>query len=295
MKIVLSGGTGFLGGRLAEHLKGLKHQVTLLRRSDFQASEEHIMQLISSADVVVNLAGSPVIRRWTEAGRKEILSSRLHTTGMLVRAITGLQPAERPATFISASAIGIYDTMNIHDESSANYDDNFLSEVCLKWEEAVQPLSDLKLRVCILRIGMVLGRDGGILQKLIPLFKAGLGGKIGSGKQGFSFIHFMDFCRAVEFLAVNSRCSGIFNMTAPNYVTNAVFTKSLASACHRPAFFTVPVAGLKLIYGEAAVALLNGPLVYPRHLLDCGFDFLFPGIDQAVRAVVNEKKAAVKR
>jgi uncharacterized protein (TIGR01777 family) len=188
---------------------------------------------------------------------------------------------------VSASAIGIYDSLHRHDEHSTAFDSNFLSEVCRQWESAIQPLIDLRVRTCIIRIGMVLGNDGGILQKLTPLFKVGLGGRIGSGKQGFSFIHIRDLCRSVEFLTGNSACSGICNLTAPGYVTNAEFTKSLASACHRPALFTVPGLALKLLYGEAAVALLKGQFVYPGHLLEHGFVFLYPDIDSAIRSLVN--------
>jgi uncharacterized protein (TIGR01777 family) len=127
-----------------------------------------------------------------------------------------------------------------------------------------------------------------MLKQLLPLFKAGVGGKIGSGQQAFSFIHYHDFCRVVEFLMKHEHCEGIFNLTAPEFSTNAMFTKTLAKALHRPAFLTVPPLVLKLIYGKAAVALLKGQSVYPQHLLDCGFTFKYPDVASAIQAVLSK-------
>ena len=146
----------------------------------------------------------------------------------------------------------------------------------------MKPLEEVELRKCIIRIGIVLGKDGGMLKKLLPLFNAGLGGKIGSGKQGFSFIHYHDFCRAVEFLIADEECRGIFNLTSPELSNNAAFTKVLAKACHRPAFFTVPEFAIKLVFGKAAVTLLKGQFVYPQHLLDYGFKFEYPDVASAI-------------
>ncbi|HWS01239.1 MAG TPA: TIGR01777 family oxidoreductase [Prolixibacteraceae bacterium] len=290
MKIVITGGTGFLGRHLSSYLVALGHEIVLIQRSDLMKGADQISKLVKSSDVLINLAGSPVIKRWTTENRKEMLDSRLNTTNMLVGALTRLSPGDRPSIFLSASAIGIYDSINVHNESSVSYDNNFLADVCRAWEGCLEPLGNLNTRVCIMRIGIVLGRDGGMLKKLIPLFKAGLGGKIGSGKQAFSFIHYLDFCKAVHFLITNEACKGIFNLTAPEFSNNETLTRILAAACHRPAFFTVPEAFLKIIYGEAAVSMISGQSVYPQHLLDCGFKFLFPDLNSAVSDIVSQGK-----
>ncbi len=289
MRITITGGTGFLGRHLTTHLSSLGHEIVLIRRPDLSEGPDRISKLIKSADVVINLAGSPVIKRWSDKNKREILSSRIDTTDLLVEAVLSLSSAERPSVIISASAIGIYDSIHIHKEDSRFFDTNFLADVVRQWENCLKPLENSTIRVCVMRIGMVIGENGGIMQKLYPLFNAGLGGRIGSGKQGFSFIHYTDICRAVSFLIENNQCSGVFNLTASKYTTNKFFTKTLAKQCHRPAFFIVPETALRLVYGEAAVALLSGQFVYPQHLLDCGFEFRYPDIDSAVKAVLERK------
>jgi uncharacterized protein (TIGR01777 family) len=291
MKIVITGGTGFLGRHLSNYFRALGHEIKLIQRSDIKDGANRISKLIKSTDVLINLAGSPVIKRWTTANREEIMSSRLKTTNILVETLKGMKESERPSIFLSASAIGIYDSKKVHTELSVNFDDNFLSTVCKRWEQCLQPLRELNIRLCVMRIGIVLGNDGGMLKRLIPIFKAGLGGKIGTGSQGFSFIHYHDFCRVVGFLADNSKCHGIFNLTAPEFSTNVIFTRILARECHRPAFFTIPETGLKLIYGKAAVAMLKGQSVYPQHLLDCGFRFQYPNVESAIHSLLSRQIA----
>ncbi|MEI6275810.1 MAG: TIGR01777 family oxidoreductase [Prolixibacteraceae bacterium] len=286
MKIVITGGTGFIGRHLSAYLNSPEDELVLIQRSDLKQGTDRISKIIKSSDVLINLAGSPVIKRWTAANKKNILESRLETTNLLVRSMQVLPASERPKVFISASAIGIYDSFKIHSEASADFDHHFLSSVCQQWEKCLQPLSAMDTRVCIVRIGIVLGREGGMLKQLLPIFKVGLGGKIGSGTQGFSFIHYHDLCRAIEYLIENSACEGIFNLTAPKFSSNAIFTKVLAKACHRPAIFTVPEFALKLVYGQAAVSLIQGQSVYPQHLLDCGFKFQYPDTTSAIEAIL---------
>jgi len=287
MKIVLTGGTGFLGRHLVSYLSALRHEIILIQRSDIREGIYRISKLIKSSDVLINLAGSPVIKRWTASNKSEMISSRLTTTKMLVDLIADMSPEERPSVFLSASAIGIYDSINFHSESSENYDDNFLADVCKKWENALVPLKQTNTRLCVLRIGIVLGKDGGMLKQLIPLFKLGLGGKIGSGLQHFSFIHYQDFCTVVNYLIENENCKGVFNLTAPEISTNKEFTRILSEEIHRPAFFTVPEIALKLFYGNAAVTMIRGQKVYPEHLLHCGFQFRYPDLTSAIRSIVK--------
>jgi uncharacterized protein (TIGR01777 family) len=286
MKLVITGGTGFLGRHLTSYLGNLGHEIVFIQRSDLKQGADRISKLIKSSEVIINLAGSPVIKRWTSSNKHEMLESRINTTNILVDAVTGLNPQDRPKTFLSASAIGIYNSSEMHFESSTGFDTNFLANVCQAWEACLDPLKQANVRVCILRIGIVLGKDGGMLKKLVPLFRMALGGKVGSGKQSFSFVHYHDFCRIVSFLIDNPQCEGVFNLTAPEISNNEKFTAILAKACNRLALFSVPGFALKLFYGEAAVTLVNGQAVYPQHLLDCGFKFQFPDLKSAIEDIL---------
>lgn len=287
MRIAVTGGTGFLGRHLLAYLGSLGYETTIIQRPDLKGGSDRVSKLIKSSDVIINLAGSPVIKRWSDANKATILSSRLDTTRILVDSILGLNPAERPSLVVSASAIGIYDSIHTHNESSDMFDHNFLADVCRKWEACLDPLRQTETRCCIVRIGIVLGREGGMLKQLLPIFKAGLGGKIGSGKQPFSFIHYHDFCRAITHLLAQPECTGIFNMTAPVISSNAEFTRILSNLLRRPAFFTVPAFALELMYGKAAVALVEGQAVYPKHLLECGFRFLYPDLNSALENILE--------
>ncbi|MEI7828331.1 MAG: TIGR01777 family oxidoreductase [Prolixibacteraceae bacterium] len=289
MKLVITGGTGFIGRHLTSHLGDLGHEIMLIQRSDLKQGADRISKLIKSSDVIINLAGSPVIKRWTSSNKNEMLDSRINTTNILVDAMTFLDPQDRPKIFLSASAIGIYNSNEMHSESSTGFDTNFLATVCQKWEACLEPLKKLNTRICLLRIGIVLGKNGGMLNKILPLFRKALGGKIASGKQSFSFIHYHDFCCAISFLIDNSQCNGVFNLTAPEISNNEKFTAILAQACHMPALFSVPEIALKLVYGEAAVTLIKGQAVYPQHLVDCGFKFQFPDLKSAIADILAIK------
>ncbi len=159
MKIVITGGTGFLGRQLSAYLSAQGHDLVLIQRSDWRDGIDRISKLINSSDVLINLAGSPVIKRWTSANKREILASRLDTTRLLVGLITKLAENQRPKVFLSASAIGVYDSNHIHNEQSVDFETNFLSEVCKQWEECLKPLNNLDIRVCVARIGIVLGKE----------------------------------------------------------------------------------------------------------------------------------------
>ncbi len=286
MKIVITGGTGFLGRHLSSHLKALGHEIVLIQRSDLREGANRISKLIKSSEVIINLAGSPVIKRWNRSNRREMQESRLNTTSRMVESSLGLLEADRPSLFISASAIGIYDSKSVHTETSDDFENNFLAELCKQWVEGLNPIRQSGLRLCVVRIGIVLGKEGGMLKKVLPLFRFGLGGRIGSGQQGLSFIHRLDFCRAIQHLIENAACEGIFNLTAPECSSNAEFTKVLAQICHRPALFTVPKLALQVLYGQAAVALTDGQCVLPKHLLHTGFCFKFPNLKMALQDLV---------
>ncbi|MCE1197779.1 MAG: TIGR01777 family oxidoreductase [Marinilabiliales bacterium] len=287
MKIILSGGTGFLGRKLNSHLTSLGHQIVVIRRSDWEAGTDRISKLINSCEVVINLAGSPVIKRWSTQNKREMRERRIKPIETLVECLLKLPLQARPKCFISASAIGIYNHVGRHTEYSTDYDRTFLSELCQEWEKALDPLLESDIRVCIARIGIVLGKGGGMMDKVLPLFRFGLGGVMASGDQPFSFIHVEDFCRAIAHLSERTDCHGIFNMVSPHPVDNRYFTKVLANVCKRPAWLPVPALALKLIYGQAAVSMIEGQSVLPERLMATGFLFRYPDLESALGEIVN--------
>ncbi len=282
MKIAISGSTGFIGKQLTDHLLRSGHELLMITRHDFADPDNKLTKIVNSADVIINLAGSSVLCRWNKKNRGQISSSRLETTRLLVSKLGKCRSLKSRKIFINASAIGIYQDSGIHDETSNALSTDFLAELCKRWEQELEPLGDLDCRTSIIRIGIVLGTSGGSLAKMVPIFKAGLGGKIGSGKQPFSFIHITDFCRAIEHLINNPQSSGVYNIVAPEFTTNDRFTKALAKSLHRPAIFTVPEFGLKLIYGKAAQLLTQGVAAKPQRLLNEDFKFLFPEISTTI-------------
>ncbi len=285
MKIAISGSTGFIGKQLSEYLLQSGNELIAISRNDFVNGSNQLAKIVNSADVIINLAGSSVLCRWNKRNKEIILSSRIQTTRTLVDAIQKNGSENRPKLFINASAIGIYQNSGVHDEFSSAFDSGFLASVCKAWENETTRLND-EIRVCRVRIGIVLGASGGSLGKMLPLFKAGLGGKIGSGKQSFSFIHILDFCRAVEYLIHKNSSSGVYNMVSPEPITNVLFTKALSECLHCPAIFTVPEFALKLVYGDAAELLTKGACVKPARLLEAGFQFKFPDIKSALADII---------
>jgi len=282
MIIAISGSTGFIGKQLSDYLLQSGNELIVISRGDFAGGSNQLAKVINSADVIINLAGTPVLQRWSEINKQLILSSRVDTTRLLVDAIRDNLPEHCPKVFISASAIGIYSNSGNHDEISNTIGTDFLATVCKAWESETKSLNEVNLRLCTVRIGIVLGVSGGSLGKMLPIFKAGLGGRIGSGKQHFSFIHITDFCRAIEHLIINNKSAGVYNMVSPEPTTNSLFTNILSGYLHRPAFFTVPEFALKLIYGEASEILTKGACVKPKRLLEEGFLFRFPDISSAL-------------
>jgi uncharacterized protein len=237
-------------------------------------------------DAVIHLAGVGVgDHRWTDEYKTRILQSRLASTALLATALASLDPL--PSVFLSGSAVGYYgDTGDREvDETSAAGTD-FLAGVCTQWEAATAPAADAGIRTVRLRTGIVLSTKGGSLGKVLPLFRAGLGGKLGSGKQYLSWIARPDHIAATQFL-LESDISGPANLTAPHPVTNRDYTKALAAAVHRPALFPAPAPALRLAIGSFAESIVTGQRVIPKRLLDAGFEFAYPEIGQALRALLD--------
>ncbi|MCX6229688.1 MAG: TIGR01777 family oxidoreductase [Bacteroidia bacterium] len=287
MKIAIAGSTGFIGKQLVRYLKHNGHEVFAISRRDFEGSDNQLSKLINSAEVIINLAGSSVLCRWTKSNKEEIYSSRIFTTRKIVSALQQCETGKQPKLLVNASAVGIYDTVQIHDESSGAFDSSFLTSVCEAWEQVTQQLDHSKFRVCTIRIGIVLGTTGGTLKKLLPIFRLGLGGKIGSGNQPFPFIHVDDFCRGIDHLIFNQASSGVYNFVAPSLIPNKEFTKVLASGLNRPSFCTVPTFMLQLLYGEASRIITAGQRVTPSRLLAESFEFKFGDIETAIADLIR--------
>jgi uncharacterized protein len=300
MKILAFGATGFVGGHLVPHLLGRGHEVTVAARSGkarVAAGAEVVkadptvpgpwQDLVAGHDAVVNLAGSPVMTRWTQAGKDDILRSRTMSTRHIVDALS----ATTGKTLLCANAIGYYgdagDTVCTEDTPRGN---GFLADVTRAWQEEALHAQRFGHRVVIPRVSVVLGR-GGALARMITPFSLGLGGRIGHGRQWFSWIHIEDLVRAMSFLLETPAASGPFNACAPEPVTNARFTAALAGALGRPAFLPVPAFALRLAMGEAASMLLSGQRCHPAALQRLGFEFSFPDMDAALAHIIPAFKA----
>jgi uncharacterized protein (TIGR01777 family) len=298
MKVIIIGGTGFIGTAVVHELNSGGHQTIIVTRSAESArqkgtasaeilewdakSPEVLTPALESCDGVVNLAGQSVAVRWTPAVKETLVRSRVDTTRAVVEAIRKAQ--KKPAVYLQASAIGFYGyrTTEELDESGAPGND-FLADLCRQWESASAELKLLGLRRVIVRIGVVLSPKGGALSRMLLPFKLGLGGPIGSGRQPFSWISLEDAAGAIRFLLENDKAEGVFNLTAPTPVTNAEFARALGRALKRPAFLPTPAFILKILFGEMAeVMLLHGQRVIPKRLIELGYAFRHPDLDRAL-------------
>ncbi len=297
MKILITGSSGLIGTALTTHLGCEGHETVRLVRRPAGPGEVTWNPPAGTIDdaglegieAVVHLAGAGIgDKRWSDSYRREILESRTITTDLLARTLAGLKAP--PKVLLSGSAIGWYGDRGdeLLDESSAG-STGFLAEVCQAWEAATQPAETAGIRVAHLRTGIVLSPAGGALRKLLPLFRLGLGGRFGSGRQWQSWISIDDHVRAIEHL-LTPDIAGAVNLTAPGAVTNRDFTKVLAQVLHRPAVMTVPSFAPKLLLGgDLADALLfTGQRVQPTRLLSSGFEFRHPTLDGALRSLLKK-------
>jgi uncharacterized protein (TIGR01777 family) len=297
MKIVVSGASGLIGTPLVARLRKDGHEVVRLVRRTPSTGEAlwdpraGVLDpsIFDGVDAVIHLSGAGIgDKRWTEAYKREVLDSRTSSTALIARTIAGL--ARKPRVFLSGSAIGIYGARD--DESlteSSTHGTGFLADVCEQWEAAASPAREAGVRTVFLRTGIVLSPAGGALKKLLAVFKLGIGGRFGNGKQWQSWISLDDEINAIEFL-LRTDVSGPVNLTAPHPVTNAEFTAVLARVLKRPAILPIPSFGPKLLLGsELADALLfTGQRVLPDALHKSGFVFTHPTLESALRALLNK-------
>ncbi|HCE56693.1 MAG TPA: TIGR01777 family protein [Prolixibacteraceae bacterium] len=288
MKIKITGQSGYLGNIITKELSAHGHSITAISRNLLYGDVDLLKNELSGADVIIHLAGSPILTRWNTKNRRIITESRVVTTQNLVKAIKKLNSDDRPKKFIQASAIGIYKAFENHDENSQNFDTGFVGNVVKQWENASEDLP-AEIKRTVLRIGLVIGKKAKTITNLLLPFQLGLGAKIGNGKQPFPFIHDADVAGAFLWAAENDSAYSIFNLVAPQQISNNDFTKALAKALHRPALFIIPEFVLKMILGEAAMLLTDIPGVIPKNLISAGFKFRYQEIESALKDIVNVK------
>lgn len=289
MRILITGGTGFIGRELCKQLHHNGHAVTVLTRNKAKSSPSMAaMRLIESLeqagsiDAVINLAGENLADgAWSVARKQRLRDSRLGTTQKLLAWIAQLPVP--PRVLISGSAIGYYGPRGDErlDESAASGSD-FAAQLCRNWEAIAFQAEAFGVRVCAVRTGVVLGNNGGALKKMLLPFLLGLGGPMGDGRQWMSWVHRVDLVRLLQWLVETDSCRGVYNGTAPEPVTNREFAKSLAASLKRPALLTTPAFALKLLFGEMAGLLLTGQRVLPKRALAEGFVFRHPTLVSAL-------------
>lgn len=300
MKVFMTGGTGFVGTYLSQMLVKQGHTVCVLTQA-LTGGELKIPGLsylvgdpnargkwqdtVKDYEIIINLAGASIFSRWTNERKKILLESRINTTRHLVEAL----PADASRiTFFSTSAVGYYgfhEDEELTESSPAGGD--FLARLAADWEAEALRAGAKDARVVITRFGIVLGPDGGALGQMIPLFKFFLGGPLGSGRQWFSWVHLQDLAAAFLFLLQHSEISGAVNVCSPKPVRNRELGNAIGRVLHRPSFLPAPGFMIELILGEFGSVLLKGQRVIPRRLLDAGFRFSYPEIEEALRSIIR--------
>lgn len=299
MKVFMTGGTGFVGTSLSKRLIAEGHGVTVLTHETKEPAlkmqglsylqgnptvQGEWQKAVPEHDVIINLAGASIFSRWTEEQKNILRSSRILTTRNLVDALP--QDAKH-VTFFSTSAVGYYgfhQDEELTESSPAGTD--FLARLARDWESEAMNAQTKGARVVITRFGIVLGKDGGALGQMIPLFKFFLGGPLGSGRQWFSWVHMQDLVEAFIFLLGKKEISGPVNLCSPEPVRNKELGAAIGRILHRPSFMPAPGFMIKLILGEFGSVLLEGQRVIPEKLLDAGYQFRYPGIDEALKNIV---------
>ncbi|MFJ8331075.1 TIGR01777 family oxidoreductase [Streptomyces sp. NPDC094437] len=295
-RIVVAGASGLIGGALVRSLTADGHAVVRLVRRAPQGSDEvrwdpEAGQVdaagLAGCDAVVNLAGAGVAgHRWTDAYKARIRDSRVRGTTALAEAVAGLDV--KPRVFVNGSAIGYYgETGGRAVDESAPAGDGFLPSLCVAWEAAATAAAEAGVRTAFARTGLVVSRDGGAWGKLFPLFRAGLGGRMGDGRQFWSYIALHDEVAAIRHLIDTDGLSGPFNLTAPTPLTNREITAAMGRVLRRPTLCAVPAPVLRAVLGEMAGDVLGSARVLPTRLLASGFSFAFPDVESAIRAALR--------
>lgn len=302
MKVLVTGGTGFIGSHLVGRLGAARHSMILVsRRPENLAqsggshviracgwSDDELRRAVFECDAILHLAGENLFdKRWTAEQKKRLWTSRVETT----KKLAALAAERKPACFLSASAIGWYgpsDDTPLDERSPRG--SGFLADLCAAWEDAAEAAAEAGVRACRVRTGITLGQSGGALSKMLPFFRLGIGGPLGDGSQWWSWIHIADLCRLYLFLLEDPRASGAFDGTSPNPVTMKEAARALGRVLHRPSVLPVPKPMLRLTLGELAEALITGQRVLPRRALEAGFRFEHPEIESALRDLLGKSE-----
>ena len=306
MNVVIAGGTGFIGRNIAPILAGHGHAVTILTRDQGASSAvaggkvyvrawdpsdgRSLERTFQGQDAVINLAGAPIAdRRWTASRKNVLRASRIETTRMIVTALSRLSEPVRPKILINASGIGFYGLETANDTDERHGPGNgFLADLCVEWEREAFRATDVGIRTTCLRISMVLGKDGGALQKMLLPFTCFLGGPIGTGTQPVSWIHFEDLGRLVAAMLEQPAFKGAINAASPHPVTMKEFCRQLGRALGRPSWLPVPAWALQLGLGELSTLMTHGQSVKPRMAQELGFTFTYPDLGPALSAIMGE-------
>jgi uncharacterized protein (TIGR01777 family) len=303
MKIILTGGTGFIGTALRESLTQKEHEVVVLTRQAAKEKEPGILTRyrlwdpeeggsweseVDGADGVINLAGEPLVGKWwTTAQKQKIIESRVGATQAVVSAIR--KAKKKPQFLINASAIGYYGPRQDEEVTEESHHGNdFLAHTCQAWEAHALRAEDFGVRVIRLRTGIVLEKGGGALAKMLLPFRLGLGGPLGSGKQWMSWVHREDLVNLIHFLIEKKEAKGAVNGTAPNPARMKEFAATLGRVLHRPAVLPAPAFAIRMLLGEMAAVLLTGQRVVPKKALGLGYQFRYPKLEDALKAILSK-------
>lgn len=301
MKILVCGATGLIGRKVCELLTADGHQVSATSRSatlpaDLAAKEVHRWdphsgppseQTLDGVEAIVNLVGEPIdARRWSDEQKKLIRDSRVVTTRNLIDGLRSVQ--SKPGVLVNGSAVGYYGNRGDEIlEETASPGRGFMSDVCQEWEIEAQRATDIGIRAVQVRTGVVLSNEGGALKKMLLPFKLGIGGRLGSGKQWFPWIHIDDIAGLFRHAVINSPVTGPLNGVSPSPVTNAEFTRELAHALHRPAFLPVPESALKVLLGEMSEVLFDSQRAVPAKAIAAGYKFVQPDLSAALKELLH--------
>lgn len=297
MRVIITGGTGLIGSALAKSLLADGHEVIVLSRDPAGAKLDNGIKvenwngrtgdnwsnLITSDTAIVNLAGAGIgDKRWSDERKKLILESRVNAGAAVVDAIQ--KAAEKPRVVIQSSAVGYYGTPGdqvLTEDSPAGED--FLADVCKQWEDSTQAVESMGVRRVVIRSGVVLSMDGGAFPRMLLPFKLMVGGPIGNGSHWFPWIHIDDEVKAIRFLIENDGAKGVFNVMAPNPLTNGDFTHEVGKVMQKPAVIPVPKLALQMMFGEMAIILIEGQRAVPKRLQEHSFEFVYPTVEPALK------------